>query len=274
MHVTIIGCGYVGTAVSHHWHQELGLVVTATTTRQERLTDLEAVSARVAVLKGDDLAALQSVLQNQDTVLLSVGAPNANVYEETYLHTAKTLVKVLEQTPTVQQLIYTGSYAVYGDKNGAWVDEDTPVAPANQNGEILCNTEQVLLAASSDRLGVCIFRLGGIYGPGRELVKIFRNAAGTTRPGTGEDVTNWIHIDDIVAAVEFARQKRLQGVYNLVNDVPLTSRDLLERLCERHGLAQVSWNPSDRKVRPYNARVSNQKLFAAGYKFIHPETIV
>lgn len=274
MHVAIIGCGYVGTAVANHWCQELKLVVTATTTKQERVTDLEALPARVVVLKGDDAAALQSVLQDQDTVLLSVGAPNANAYEETYLHTAKTLVKVLEQTPTVQQLIYTGSYAVYGDQDGAWVDEDTPVAPANQNGEILCNTEQVLLAASSDHLGVCIFRLGGIYGAGRELVKIFRHVAGTTRPGTGEDFTNWIHLDDIVVAVEFARQKRLQGIYNLVNDVPLKSRELLERLCERHGLAQVSWDPSVPKVRPYNARVSNQKLKAAGYQFIHPETEV
>jgi nucleoside-diphosphate-sugar epimerase len=274
MRVAIIGCGYVGTAIAHHWRQELGLVVTATTTRQERVSELSSVPARVVVLKGDDAAALESVLQDQDTVLLSVGAPNANAYEETYLRTAETLVKVLEQTPTVQQLIYTGSYAVYGDRDGAWVDEDTSVAPANQNGEILCNTEQVLLAASSHRLGVCIFRLGGIYGPGRELAKIFRHAAGTTRPGTGVDATNWIHRDDIVAAVEFARQKRLQGIYNLVNDVPLTSRELLERLCERHGLAQVSWDPSAPKVRPYNARVSNQKLKAAGYQFIYPETVV
>ncbi len=168
MRVAIIGCGYVGTAVAHHWRQELGFVVTATTTRQERVTELSSLPARVVVLKGDDAAALQSALQDQDSVLLSVGAPNSNAYEETYLRTAKTLVKVLEQTPSVQQLIYTGSYAVYGDRNGAWVDEDTPAAPANQNGEILGNTEQVLLAASSDRLRVCIFRLGGIYGPGRD----------------------------------------------------------------------------------------------------------
>ena len=273
MRVAIIGCGYVGTAVAQNWRQESGIVVTATTTSQERVSELSALSARAVVIKGDD-AAVQSVLQDQDTVLLSVGAPSANVYEETYLRTAKTLVKVLEQAPTIQQVIYTGSYAVYGDQDGVWVDEDTPVAPANQNGEILCNTEQVLLAASSNRLRVCIFRLGGIYGPGRELVKIFRHVAGTTRPGTGVDVTNWIHLDDIVAAVDFARQQRLQGVYNLVNDVPLTSRELLERLCERHGLAQVSWDSSESKARPYNARVSNQKLKAVGYQFIHSETLV
>jgi len=66
------------------------------------------------------------------------------------------------------------------------VDEASPVAPANQ---ILCETEQVLLSASSDDMSVCILRLGGIYGPRRELVKIFGRVAGTIRPGNGEDAT-------------------------------------------------------------------------------------
>ncbi len=59
-----------------------------------------------------------------------------------------------------------------------------------------------------------------------------------------------------------------------VNDMPLTRRELLSRLCECHGLAPVSWDPSAPQIRPYNARVSNQKLKAAGYQFIHPETVV
>jgi len=42
-------------------------------------------------------------------------------------------------------------------------------------------------------MSVCILRLGGIYGPRRELVKIFGRVAGTIRPGNGEDATNWIH---------------------------------------------------------------------------------
>jgi len=120
----------------------------------------------------------------------------------------KPLASVLKQVHSVRQLIYTGSYAVYGDREGAWVDEASPVAPANPNGQILCETEQVLLSASSDD-SVCILRLGGIYGPRRELVKIFGRVAGTIRPGNGEDATNWIHLDDIVAAIKFARQHRL-----------------------------------------------------------------
>ena len=81
-----------------------------------------AIAQQVVVVKGNDPVGLQSVLQNQETVLLSVGATNAQVYEETYLHTAQTLVSALKQASTVRQLIYTGSYSVYGDRDGVWED--------------------------------------------------------------------------------------------------------------------------------------------------------
>ena len=274
MNVAIIGCGYVGTAIARYWQQELGFVVTATTTTPLRVTSLSAIAQRVIVVSGDDPVGLQSVLQNQETVLLSVGGKSADVYAETYLHTAQTLVSVLKQTPCVRQLIYTGSYAVYGDRDGAWVDESSSIAPANQNGQILADTEQVLLSASSDDMKVCILRLGGIYGPDRELVKIFGRVAGATRPGNGSDATNWIHLDDIVAAVEFARFKRLQGIYNLVDDAHLTSRELLELVCQQHSLPKVLWDESLKSTRPYNAQVSNQKLKNAGYQFIHPQMTI
>lgn len=274
MNVAIIGCGYVGKAIADYWCHELGFHVTATTTHPENVPILEDHAQRVVVVKGNDADGLLSVLQNQETVLLSVGARSGdlNIYAQTYLHTAQTLVSVLQQVPTVRQLIYTGSYAVYGDKDGAWVDESSPVAPANQNGQILAQTEQVLLSANNDTLRVCILRLGGIYGPGRELVKIFGRVAGTTRAGNGYDATNWIHLDDIVGAIEFARSHQLQGIYNLVDDTRLTSRELITRVCERHHLPRVVWDSSLKSVRPYNARVRNQKIKDAGYQLTHPQT--
>ena len=274
MKVAIIGCGYVGKAIADYWRHELGFVVTATTTQPENVSTLEDYAQRVVVVKGNNPAGLQSAVQDQEIVLLSVGAKNAEVYEETYLHTAQTLVSVLKQSPTVRQLIYTGSYAVYGDRDGAWVDESSAVAPANANGQILAQTEQVLLSASSDNLKVCILRLGGIYGPGRELVKIFRRVAGTTRPGNGYDATNWVHLDDIVGAIELARSNRLQGIYNLVDDAHLTTRELLDRVCERHHLPKVVWDCSLKSIRPYNARVKNQKIKDAGYQLNHPQISV
>jgi nucleoside-diphosphate-sugar epimerase len=271
MKIAIIGCGYVGKAVAQDLRIKSDCVITATTTTQERVPELETIAQRVVVIKGDDLDAVTSVIQNQDAVLLSVGASNGKQYEEVYLQTAKIVVAALKAAPTVRQLIYTGSYAVYGDQKGEWVDEDCAIAPANQNGEIMSETEQVLLSASSSNLKVCVFRLGGIYGPGRELIKIFGRAAGTTRPGTGEDPSNWVHLDDIVGAVTFALKHPLQGIYNLVQNVPLSVGELFDCLFERHNLAKVSWDASVPSGRPYNARVSNQKLQRAGYRFLHPE---
>lgn len=277
MNIAIIGCGYVGTAVARHWHQNNRYQITATTTTPERTSELEQVAQRVVVAKGDDETALKAVVQNQDVIILSIGPKfslGANSYEATYLHTAKNLVKVLQQAPSVKQLIYTGSYSVYGNKNGDWVDEESPLTPANQNGQILVQTEQVLLAAANENLKVCIFRLGGIYGPRRELTKIFSRAFGSTRPGTGEDFSNWIHLDDIVAAVDFAVTQQLQGIYNLVIDDPQPSSNLLDRLSQKYSLPKVMWNPSAQEVRPYNARVSNQKIKSAGYSFIHPKIML
>ncbi|MBD2242823.1 SDR family oxidoreductase [Nostoc sp. FACHB-888] len=272
MNVAIIGCGYVGYKVAEYWHKKGDFVVTVTTTSSERVPTLKSVSERVVVTRGNDLDSLKSVLHDQDVVLLSVGAKGAEVYEETYLQTAQTLVSCLQQIPSIKQLIYTGSYAVYGDRNGVWVDEETPLAPANLNAQILRKAEDVLLSASSENLRVCIFRLGGIYGPGRELLKIFNRYSGVTRPG-GDDITNWIHLDDIVGAIEFARYRRLQGIYNLVDDAHLTSQDLLDSLFEKHNLPKVIWDTSIKSIRPYNAWVSNEKLKEAGYQLIHPQMI-
>ena len=269
MNVTILGCGYVGQAVARHWQPKFN--VTATTTRPDRVPLLQPLVQHVQVVRGDNADLLRSLLRDQQVVLLSVGAPNSSAYEETYLKTAKTLVDVLPEVPSVQQVIYTGSYAVYGDRQAAWVDETTPVAPANPNGEILTATEQVLLSARHDRLKVCVFRLGGIYGPGRELVKIFGRVAGTTRPGNGEDASNWVHLDDIVGAIDFARSHFLDGIYNLVDNVPSTTGKLLDLVCTQNNLAPVTWDASQSSQRPYNARVSNRKLRAAGYNLIHPQ---
>jgi nucleoside-diphosphate-sugar epimerase len=273
MNITILGCGYVGCAIAKSWQQNSSFVVTVTTTTPERVPILQTLAHKVVVTKGNNLEGLKAALQNQDVVLLSVGAKGADVYEETYLNTAKTLVSVLQENSHVKQLIYTGSYSVYGDHNGAWVDEETPAKPGNRNGEILKETEDVLLAASNENLRVCILRLGGIYGVGRELMKIFSRVPGTTRPGNGSDVTNWIHLDDIVAAIEFVRQHQLQGIYNLVDDAYLTSKELLDTLLSTYNLPKVSWDDTSKSTRPYNAKVSNQKIKAAGYQLIHPQII-
>ncbi|MFM6000004.1 MAG: SDR family oxidoreductase [Dolichospermum sp.] len=273
MNIAIIGCGYVGYAVGKYWQSNNNFLLTATTTNPERIAFLQTISDKVIVTSGNDLLGLKSLLKNQNVVLLSVGAKNPNSYEETYVETAKNLVSLLPKFPNVRQVIYTGSYSIYGDRNGVWVDEESPPAPANRNSQLLRKTEDILLSANNENTRVCILRLGGIYGPGRELVKIFARAAGTTRPGNGEDITNWIHLDDIVGTIEFAREHRLEGIYNLVDDSHLTNKELLDHLMTKNNLPNVIWDANNKNIRPYNAWVSNQKLKDAGYRFIHPRII-
>lgn len=275
MNVIIIGCGYAGMAIARNWHGQQGYRVTVTTTTPARVEALEAVAQQVVVVKGSD-EELGRFLQNQAAVLLSM-APlgnqqvDENAYKDTYLQTAIGLVAALSQAPTVQQIIYLSSCAVYGNGDGSWVDETSPVEPTSPHTKILQETEQILLSIASPALHVCIFRLGAIYGVGREIKERFRDLAGTTRPGTGHYFTNWINLDDIVSATEFALVHRLNGIYNLVNDVPITAHELFERMCVRYDLPPVEWDDSLPRSRSNNRRVSNQKLKAEGYQFIHTE---
>ncbi|MEM9908271.1 MAG: SDR family oxidoreductase [Cyanobacteria bacterium P01_D01_bin.44] len=265
---TIIGCGYVGMAVAKCWRQQR-LTVTATTTRPERIPELETVAARAVVLTGSDPGALQDCLGDQQVVLVCVGSKRGTSYANTYLKTAKTLVEVLPQTP-VQQLIYTSTYSVYGQHHGRWVTEEMPAEPITDNGKIIATAEQTYLSAACPNQKVCLFRLGGIYGPGRELAKIYGRSAGQTRPGSGKEASNWVHLDDIVGAIDFAREQGLDGLYNLVQDEIPTVKALIDQVCQYNNLAPIRWDPSQPSARPYNAKVSNQKLKAAGYRFVHP----
>ncbi|MEQ8999190.1 MAG: NAD-dependent epimerase/dehydratase family protein [Coleofasciculus sp. B1-GNL1-01] len=276
--VAIIGCGYVGKAVACYW-QKQGHFVTVTTTRKERVTELEEVAAQVVIMTGNDANAVQSVVQNQNTCLLSL-APistrqvDAEVYRETYIPTAKNVVAALKETSSVKQLIYLSSCSLYGNKNGEWVDENSRIDIDNKYNQVLGEAEQILLSSVREDLSVCILRLGGIYGSGRELMKRLSRLAGKSLPGSGENVGFWIHLDDIVGAVDFAHQHRLNGIYNLVNDLRWTYRDLCDYVCDKQGLERIVWDASQPSFRPLNAQLSNQKIKAAGYTLIHPQTIV
>ena len=164
VNVAILGCGYVGTAVAQHWRQQ-GLVVTATTTRPERLEELRSVADRVVVMRGDDPEAVGSLLAHQHTLLICVGAGRGADYQRTYLDTAQTVLAGLDQAPHLGQIIFTSTGSVYGDYGGAWVTELDAPRPTTANGEIMVATEKALLAAARGDRQVCIFRLGGTTAP-------------------------------------------------------------------------------------------------------------
>ena len=108
-------------------------------------------------------------------------------------------------------------------------------------------------------------RLGELR-PGPDIASMIRSASGTAVPKNGSHINAWIHLHDIVGGVSFALKRRLQGVYNLVDDLQLSRRDLSNALCEDEGLAPVIWDNHDRPgARVFNARVSNARLRALGF---------
>lgn len=271
MKITLLGCGYVGLPLAKHW-QSQGHSLTLTTTRAERLPEL-APHGRALQIRGDEGDRLIELLQDQEclTVIVAPGQGRSpEGYRHTYLTTAETLAQVLPHCPQLTQVIYTSSYSVIGDHQGQWTDETTPPKPGTPNSQILYATEQVYLGLQSPQRRVCVLRLGGIYGPDREIHHIFRAWFGTIRPGDGSEYHNWIHQTDIIQGIDFARQKRLTGLFNLVNDLPIQKRDLLAQLAEKYRCDPVQWDPSQPSPRSQNAQVSNQKLRSLGLNLSYP----
>jgi nucleoside-diphosphate-sugar epimerase len=275
--IAILGCGYVGSTLADYW-QENGHFVTGTTTSSKRVSSLSKITTKVVVMKGDNVTDVESLLQGQDTLVVSIAPSGSQVadeatYEATYLTTARNLVKALSKAPNVRQIIYLSSCSVYSDRQGDWVAETSSVAPSERKSQVICEAERILLQANNDEQKVCILRLGGIYGPGRELVTMFGDLAGMTLPGKGDRFINWIHRDDIIGAIEFARLNELNGIYNLVDDSQLTVKEQVNLVCSHYGLPPTRWDPSRPSAPRKSLRVSNQKIKDAGYELIHPQLL-
>ncbi len=119
---------------------------------------------------------------------------------------------------------YLSSTAVYGDRGGGWVDEDTPAKASQERGQRRLEAEEAW-SAFADRCAVDIFRLGGIYGPGRSAFDDLRSGRARRMVKPGHQFGR-IHRDDIAQAVVAAmRQDRPFGrrVLNLVDDMPSES---------------------------------------------------
>lgn len=264
MNCLIIGGGYVGKACAQALRQQ-GHTITVTTTRAEKLNELQAIAHRSLLLKGNDLQAMIAALMGQQIVLLSVAAHSVEDYIDTYLVTAETLAIALQQSSEARQLIYTSSTSVYGEREGEWVSETDTLAPLNAQAMTLCLTEQVLLSKVPSFVKLCIFRLGEIYGAGREIQERLKRMPKKSFPGSGNNYTNLIHLDDVVAAILLAIEKKFSGIYNLCNDFHLPRRELYDQLCQMEGLPKVQWDPSLPSLHGGNKRVSNDKIKREGF---------
>ena len=172
---------------------------------------------------------------------------------------------------------YLSTTGVYGDHQGGWVDEATPLTPATARGQARVQAEQGWQALG---LPLHIFRLAGIYGPGRGPFEKVRN--GTARriikPG---QVFSRIHVDDIaqVLAASIARPNP-GAIYNVCDDDPAPPEDVLAHAAHLLGLPpppEEDWQtaemtPMARSFYAESKRVRNDRIKQdLGIRLIHPD---
>ncbi len=123
---------------------------------------------------------------------------------------------------------YLSSTGVYGDSGGAWIDESAPLG-GRRHERVAADRAWAAL-----RPDVRIFRLPGIYGPGRSAVDQVR--AGTARrvDAPGHRFSR-IHVDDIVAALCLSFDHGPPGIYNLADETPAEGRHVVEYACDLLG---------------------------------------
>ncbi len=159
---------------------------------------------------------------------------------------------------------YLSTTAVYGHHSGDWVDETTPLAPTTARG-----TARVKAEADWAALGLPlhIFRLAGIYGPGRGPFEKVRDGTARRIHKAGQ-VFSRIHVDDIANVLHAALLRPHPGIYNVCDDDPASPEDILGLAAEMLGLPpppivpyeQAEMTPMARSFYAENKRVRNDRI--------------
>jgi nucleoside-diphosphate-sugar epimerase len=276
MKIAIVGAAYTGLATARHFRSQ-GHAVAVSTTRAERAAELGAVADRVVVTKGSDPAGMRELIRDADVVVLTMagglgvkdGKPFMDpvAYRDSYVGTAEGVAAALAAAPALRQIVFCSSLNAYGDAHGVTpVDESTPPNAASPAQQVFIETEQRLAALATPDRHVCNYRTGTIYGPGREHRNELRFIAGKQIPFDGQSDAMLVHRDDVVRAIAFAVEHKLDGLYNLFNDIPENKEKFFARVAAREGLEPVTWLGVVRGPRG----VRNARIKAAGFTFADP----
>jgi hypothetical protein len=178
--------------------------------------------------------------------------------------------------PALEWAGYLSTTGVYGDRHGEWVDETSPLKPSTARGHrrLAAETEWLKLG-----LPLHIFRLAGIYGPGRnQLVSILDGTARrVVKPG---QIFSRIHVEDIAGVLEASIAKPQPGrAYNVCDDEPCPPQDVVAfaaRLLKRPPPPEITFedaelSPMAKSFYTESKRVSNQRIKTElSYRLIYP----
>jgi nucleoside-diphosphate-sugar epimerase len=216
-----LGLGYTARALAaRHGARTVG-------TMQSIAPQREGSSiARIAFGAATPLGELERALEQTTHVLVSIppgdsAAPAADVV-------LARLAPALASAHHIVWLGYLSTTGVYGDRAGAWVDETSERRPGNPRSARRAAAEDEWMALWRDRgVPVHVFRLAGIYGPGRSAIDQLR--AGTAKridkPG---QIFSRIHVEDIASVLEASiAHPRPGAIYNVADDAPAPAHEVV-----------------------------------------------
>jgi nucleoside-diphosphate-sugar epimerase len=226
----IFGLGYSALALARR-AQKQGWRVAGTCRSEEKRVALAAQGIEAFLFDRD--RPLPDALMNLGgtTHLLSSVPPDASGDAVLDQHVAD-----IAKLPTLQWAGYLSTTGVYGDRGGDWVDENAARRPSGKRGQARVDAEDGWLGLLRLGVKVHLFRLAGIYGPGRSALDTVRagQAKRIVKPG---QVFSRIHVDDIVAVLEASIMKPNPGAaYNVCDDDPAPPQDVIAYACALLGV--------------------------------------
>ncbi|WPY93575.1 SDR family oxidoreductase [Limimaricola variabilis] len=173
---------------------------------------------------------------------------------------------------------YLSTTGVYGDRDGDWVDETSELRPATRRGQARVEAEAAWQAAPG--LPLHIFRLAGIYGPGRGPFEKVRQGTARRIVKQGQ-VFSRIHVDDIAQVLKASIDRPNPGaIYNLCDDDPAPPQDVIAHAAELLGLPvppevpfeEAEMTPMARSFYAESKKVRNDRIKdELGVTLIHPD---
>lgn len=259
-----IGHGYSAEALARRLLPQ-GWRVIGTTRRADKARRIQAAGVEPVLLPGP----LEAALAEATHILVSVAPDEAG---------DPILRDHLEELRAARPVWvgYLSTTAVYGDHAGGWVDEEAALTPSTARGHARVAAERGWAALG---LPLQIFRLAGIYGPGRGPFEKVRD--GTARriikPG---QVFSRIHVEDIAQVLEASiARPRTGGIYNVCDDDPAPPEDVIGHAAELLGLPlppaipldQAEMTPMARSFYAESKRVRNDRIKdELGVRLLYP----
>ncbi|CDN91929.1 SDR family oxidoreductase [Agrobacterium tumefaciens] len=274
MHVMIFGAGYSGKAISNALKTEAATIA-GTTRSEDKFSSLTAAGMTPFLFDGAHLNDELITAMGNVTHLVQSIAPGKEG-DPLLALLGDDLKRLL---PNLKWLAYLSTVGVYGDHDGAWVDEDTPCRPVSARSveRVTAETAWATAAQRAD-VPLAILRLSGIYGPGRNAFMNFEK--GTARRLVKKDqVFNRIRVEDIGAALAFLAQRNQRGVFNVTDDEPGPPQDVVSYAATLMGIEPppeqpfetADLTPMARSFYGENKRVSNARIRRLGFDFDFPD---